>query len=114
MNPETLATSPERMRAVLEDAFGGWHHVPQPVHQIGTGTLAERWEVSTYADLSTHDGDILTRLVLAAHRHCVRVSVQPSGPGMVKIALHPRFSREGSSYTRHPDLAALAERAVAR
>jgi hypothetical protein len=52
-------------------------------------------------DLSTYDYDSLTRLVIAAHDACIRVTVSSSGPNMVKITLWPRDGREGSISDRH-------------
>lgn len=80
------------------------------------------------SNLSTFDGDALTRLVLAAHQHAVRVDVaaiaavtedsdgdlldadgEPTGlhpryeQPVVQVMLHPR-KREGSRYERHPTI----------
>lgn len=89
---------------VLVEVFCGAHHVP-PVAAHGDGI-----RVSTFQDLSTFDFDRLTRLVFAAHDHCVRVSVLPSSPKHVGIALWKRKNRDGFFYDRHPSL----ETAVAK
>lgn len=85
---------------VLDIAFRGIHHVD------GWWNRRALWggvEISTRQDLSTFDFDLLTRLVVAAHDEAVRVSVSPSGPGMVKIMLWPR-QREGDFSKRHPTM----------
>lgn len=57
--------------------------------------------------LSTFDGDGLTRLVLAAHRHVCRVDVSSSRGGLLVLRVHPR-SAEGGLFERHPTLSDLA------
>lgn len=93
----------KRAEAVLECAFYGLHHCPDIKKQPASGDFA-RWEVNNFGMLATFDSDILTRLVVAAHDKCVRVSIQSSGPRMVKIVLHPRHGREGDFSRRHPTI----------
>lgn len=86
---------------MLAEWVGGHHHLPK-VHEFGTGVC-----INFYGDLSTHDFDRLTRLVLLAHRDAVRVEISSSGPGMVKIAAHKRAHGprlEMRSYEWHPSL----------
>lgn len=54
-------------------------------------------------DLSTFDGDALTRLVFAAHDRCCRVQVEPSAPNRLRVRVHPR-TRDGGIAHRHPTL----------
>lgn len=105
-------TRPFRQRAlgVLAFVFRGLHHVEMrrvkwddPDHEAYA-----RCEYSTSAELSTFDGAELTALVIAAHDLAVRVSVRPSGRGMVKIVMWPR-KRDGAFYEKHPTLEAAAE-----
>jgi hypothetical protein len=84
------------MRAV----FGGEHHWPR----VTKHAMPRFWECSHLGELATYDGDKLTRLVFAAHKHCIRASVGPSGPGRVKIMLHNRKGREGQMHERHPTI----------
>lgn len=104
MNDESgeLRPATERMENVLAFTFRGLHNAPR-VHKHKVGEEWEYWEVNAFGDLSTYDLDQLTRLVLAAHDNCVRASVQSSGPRMVKIALHPRFTRTGSINNKCPE-----------
>lgn len=87
-----------RAEELLSRAFGGMHHVYN-LHKS-----AREWHVNHYGDLSTFDFNALTLLVLGAHKYCIRVSIQPSGPGMVKICLWPRKTREGHFCDRHPTI----------
>lgn len=86
----------------------GHHHLPK-TRPHGQGV-----EINWRGDLSTFDGDDLTRLVLVAHAYAVRISIQSSGPGMVKIVAFQR--QHGSEkdlrfYERHPTIGDLAARA---
>jgi hypothetical protein len=97
-------TSSENQRAFAERAedvmyamFGEKHHHPRV--KITPGRL----EFNTYGPISTYDFDHLTRLVIAAHDFCVRVSISQSGPKRIKIVLHDR-KREGDVTEKHPTM----------
>lgn len=96
-----------RCYRVLDIAFRGIHHVDGWARRKSWG---DGVALSTFQDLSTFDADILTRLVVAAHDECVRVSVAPSGPGMVKIILHPRTHGPGAFYERHDTMEQAMEK----
>jgi len=87
-----------RMERVLSFAYRGIHHVRKIKKQSAT-----RWEVSMPDGISTFDFDTLTRLVIAAHKYAVRVSIHASGPRLVKIVLCAR-KRQGDIYERHPTI----------
>lgn len=100
---EQFLPAQERLALVFGVVFSGLHHV-RNIKKYDVGTKFEYWEVNTFEDLSTFDHDRLTKLVLAAHKYCIRASIMPSGPNMVKIRLHPRYSRTGSISQRHPTM----------
>ena len=102
---EPLAPLEDRVRAVLATAFRGIHHVPGWRQRKPFG---EGLTVTVIADLSTFDGDYLTRLVVAAHEECVRMTVDPGGPRRLCLRFWSRM-REGRLYERHPTI----EQAVA-
>lgn len=97
---ELLADFQQRAEAVMFAAFGGKHRWPK----VKISQYPQYWECNPIGDLATYDSDKLTKLVIAAHEHCVRVSVGPSGPGMVKVMIHNRKGREGRMHERHPTL----------
>lgn len=105
MDPVELPAE-ERIERVINHAFGGWHHVKVKER---TPKYAR---VNVCQDLSTHDWDLLTRLVVAAHTYGVRVEIAPCNMHFVSVWLHPRFTREGSLTDQHPDAHSLAERAT--
>lgn len=99
-----LASFQERAEAMLSRVFRGIHHV----HNLKRGH--GMWTCLHYGDLSTFDSDILTRLVLASHEYCIRASIQNGGPRTLKIILHPRTSRDGNYFDRHPTIEQAIER----
>lgn len=88
----------ERAERLLSKVYRGIHHCGTIKKEPG------QWSTNHYGQISTYDFDELTRLVIAAHEFCVRVSIQSSGPRMVKIVLHPRKTREGDVFDRHPTI----------
>lgn len=90
---------------VLSEVFGGRHHLPR-IHENGTGIA-----INISRDLTTYDGNLLTELVLAAHKYAVRIGVESSGPGMVKITAYKRKhgkKQDLKFWEYHPDLDDLA------
>lgn len=67
--------------------------------------------IRMYGEVATFDGGEMTRLVVAAHRHCCRVSVSATG-GSLQVAVTPRQPGAGSNYLRHPNLLDLAVKCV--
>lgn len=90
----------ERAEWVLSRTFRGLHHVD--IDRIKW----HEWfcEYSALDGISTFDYDHLTRLVIAAHDACLRVSICASGPRMVKISIGYRESRGGDINERHPTI----------
>lgn len=97
----------DRRDTIFEEAekffnifYLGAHHIPRSgIKPWGSG-----WCVNDSGDLSTFDGDKLTRLVFLAHDMCFRASVQPGGPSRIKIAIWKRDGRIGRMCERHPTL----------
>lgn len=91
-SPWNISTSWDRCK---------WNHAPN-----GAISFACR------RDLATHDFNHLTSLVLAAHKHSVRVEIEPCTPTHLRIIFWPRDPAATSNMARHPTLAELAERAA--
>lgn len=53
-------------------------------------------------ELATFDFDRLTQMVIAAHDHCMRLSVEGVGPGYLRVVIHERKARHGGIAVRHP------------
>lgn len=88
----------------LGDLFYGFHHMDvDRVKEWGNGIAYN----TSHGRLATFDFSDLTRLVLMAHKRCIRAEIAPSGPGLIKIILHKRKGTEGRTNERHPDLKEL-------
>ena len=70
--------------AMLEEWACGRHHLPK-IHPFGQGVA-----INSSVDLATFDMNRLTRLVILAHAHAVRVEIAASGFGRVRIIAHKR------------------------
>jgi len=82
--------------------YGGDHHVFGIVREDGrTGININTRQTGSMA---TFDFCMLTRAVLMAHDRCIRFSIEPSGPGMLRLCLHKRHLREGRMHERHPTM----------
>lgn len=86
----------------LCDLFRGWHHIGGKIEAAGPKGV--RVNTRNTSGFSTFDFDMMTRGVVMAHDRCVRFSVGPSGPGMLKLFAHRREGREGPMCKRHPTL----------
>ena len=84
----------------LSQLFHGFHHISGTPKEHGSGIELNTREYR----LATFDYSYLTRLVLMSHEWGVRVCINGSGPGMIKIILHKRHSRDGRLYERHPTI----------
>ena len=86
---------------------GGDHHM-EKVYECGHGI-----RTTTYGSCSTHDGNLMTRMVLIAHLDCVRLDVDNGGPNRIAVIIHPRDPEATGTCEGHPNLDALIERAKA-
>ena len=85
---------------MLADLFYGFQHITGKLHNFGEGIA-----LNTYSNnFATFDYNQLTRAVLMAHDRMIRFSIEPSGPGMLKLVLFKRHKREGSMFERHPTM----------
>lgn len=99
MEEKEILTYDEAIKFFAE-LYNGEHHIPdQKCFPFGQGFIVKH----DRGDLATFDFDMLTRLVLMAHRDCYRASVFPFGTNKLKIAIWKR-TREGSFSHRHPTI----------
>jgi hypothetical protein len=85
---------------MLCDLFRGAHHLRGAVKPCGQGIETNQ----RYGNFATFDYNNLTRAVVMAHDRCIRFEIEPSGPGLLKLSLHKRHTREGQMHERHPTL----------
>lgn len=93
-----MDTSYQEAEDFFSELYLGKHHIPAKIKPFGQG-----WCINHSGDLSTFDGNTLTRLVFLAHDKCMRVEIQQGGRKAVKIAIWKRV-RYGSIYERHPTI----------
>lgn len=102
----------QAMAAMVEGLGSPWN--------ISTNWAKARWYHSTRGaiqislaggrGLATFDFDHMTKLVIAAHRHCVRVEVEPCNPQYIRVTFWPRDPDATAMFERHPTLADLIAR----
>lgn len=91
----------------FSEFYGGEHHIPgfkPKKFGLGWAVKHDRGEISTY------DFTEMTRLVLMAHRDCIRVGVSAHKANMLTIAIWKRHGREGDISRRHPTIEMAIER----
>jgi len=90
----------EEAKDFFSEFYKGDHHIPgrNPIE------FGEGWYINhDRGGLSTWDFDSLTKIVLMAHKYCVRVEIKPCTPRILKIAIWRR-QREGRMYQSHPTI----------
>lgn len=84
--------------AFFGELLGGEHRIPKSLENFGAGQC-----IAYSGDMATFDTDFLTRLVLLAHKYCIRVEIQPLNASFVRIAIWQRVAR-GNQFERHPTI----------
>jgi hypothetical protein len=87
----------------LADLFHGFHHLHGILRECGPNGV-EINSTSSANRFASFDFDYLTRAVFMAHARCIRFSIEPSGPGMLKLSAHQRHTRTGAMHERHPTI----------
>ena len=82
--------------------FQGFHHCPD-IKQSNCGSRNIIVNTRTHY-FANYDYDYLTKMVIMAHNWGVRCSISGSGPGMFKIGLWKRSSRDGDVCDRMPTI----------
>lgn len=112
--PWEVSIDGARCGLLLSEWLGGLHHFPRAQHPQDMDWSNRHVSISDwnfYAGLSTFDLSGLTRLVVLAHEHAIRVEISPA-MRHVELMLHPRDARipRGSNCSeRHPSLVDLRD-----
>lgn len=96
-----MKTLLEKTNAVLATVYRGIHNVPGKI--VIAPPKDGHIYVNAYGGLSTTDHDQLTRLVIAAHDHCVRVEIKPCNPQLLRLIFTNRL-RGGDNMESHPTI----------
>ena len=100
---EWMNDDQKRCYNFLCDMSGGSHHVYEKVHPVCDFGI----KINTQRDFATYDFDLLTQIVIMAHKRAIRVEFSGSGPNMVKLLISVRQHDKESKisyYERHPSL----------
>ena len=90
----------EKTENVLSFMYNGKHHIPEPMKDEGVLV-----SIRIPAGISTYDFNMLTRLVLTAHKYCVRVTIWPSTNRRLLLHFHDRKTDINSGICDyHPDI----------
>lgn len=108
--PWIVSINGARCAVLLNRWLDGLHHVPfgrtWEIDWSGEGV-----KVSGFGEIATYDFGLLTRLVLLAHEHSIRVEIKSHTFKSMMITLHPRpVLKAGETRnicTHHPTLADL-------
>jgi hypothetical protein len=84
---------------MIFDLIGGEHHLYNKIKEWGDGI-----QYNTGESFSTFDYDKLTFAVFLAHDRCIRMSIESSGRGLIRVCLWKRKNRDGRLNERHPTL----------
>ena len=87
----------EKIELFIAYVFGGRHHT-RAVEFKENHYLIKFWD-----DLTTWDGNKLTKVVVASHDLGLRVDVEPNGMRGLRLMIHNRTQRE-SIMKGHPTL----------
>lgn len=99
-----------RCAVLVSEWLKGIYHLPK------THVYAwHSWAVDINVDwtLATTDTDDLTRLVILAHKHAIRVEIEPHSTRSLRLSMSPRTEAVDKSScwaTTHPSVATLAGR----
>lgn len=93
-----------QVAGILWDVFGGIYHISEEVLSKKVDWTNEHWiTLSLYGGMATYDGSTLTCFVIACHDRFVRMEMEGSKEGYVKVTFHQR-SPKGDGFNRHPSL----------
>jgi hypothetical protein len=107
-----LSEAGARCADLLGWVFSGIYHIGDSVRnpKVKWNDDYVSLTISSH-DLSTFDGWVLTRLVIAAHDLCIRVTVEAAAPRYLRLRLYPRKGHEGRLYERHQSIEEAERRA---
>lgn len=109
---EELGDQKRRLVSVAAAIASPWNLQAVEIgHNEGFEFLSD-WglRIRLKSSLSTHDNDVLTRLVVAAHAYFVRVEISPMSMYSVDVTLTVRDPNLESLFEGHASLGHLAKR----
>lgn len=93
-----LSPEGERVARLVDWVFDGIYHQQRAVLRADWTDTYVRLTLA--CDLASFDASLLTRLVVGAHDHAIRVEISPCNFQYLEVMFHPR-DREGPRYWDH-------------
>ena len=97
----TAPMTREQAQTIFAELYRGTHRMHAPMRQDGTGVFSTLHA----GELATFDDDMLTRLVLIAHRWAARCWVTSAGPRGIRIWVQARDRASKDISHGHPPIA---------
>jgi hypothetical protein len=103
---KTVSACGARVASLIDWWLNGIYHAQDDM-------LRADWSGDLYVEIhlratsgrfATFDSSLLTRLVVGAHDHCIRVEIRSLNPSHFRLMFHPRLTREGQTWARHPTI----------
>lgn len=104
-NGKEVSVAGARVAELVDWAWDGIYHLEGVTKAAWNG---DRVTLTVYAkhlvgDLTTFDGSRLTKLVIGAHDHAIRLGISAASPTHVKLYFWPR-ARSQHPFDSHPKL----------
>lgn len=104
-NGKEVSDDGARVAELVDWAWGGIYHLEGVMKAAWNG---DRVTLVVYArhlssPLTTFDGSLLTKLVIGAHDHAIRLGIAAAGPTHIKIDFWPR-ARNEHPFDSHPEM----------
>lgn len=101
---KTVSEKGARCANLINWWLRGIYHAQDDVLRADWSGEYVRMTIYARGGYATFDGDNLTRLVVGAHDHGIRVDLTPCNPSYIRLLLHPRSRRHGHMFERHPNI----------
>lgn len=100
---ETMSPLGREVADIIGQVFMGIYHIDREITKVDWAN--PNWiEFCHYGELSTFDYCNLTSLVVLCHDRCIRLSISPASPRVLRLMFHLRTARDGEINSRHPTI----------
>ena len=104
-NGKEVSEAGARVAELVDWAWDGIYHLEGVTRAAWNG---DRVSITVYApkytsQLTSFDGSLLTKLVIGAHDHAIRLGVSAAGPRFVTLDFWPR-ERDAHPFDSHPTI----------
>lgn len=89
---------------LIGDVWMGIYHLENSLLKKANWGSNHHIRLSVHGHLATHDGNLLTRLVVLCHDRMIRLEIAGATHGYLSLVFHQRASRTGSLWERMPTM----------